>query len=294
LISIIICGYNNVLSQKICENIKASCGVVSELLIVDNQKYNLPLTKAYNYGCSNAKFDFLVLVHEDVIFHTQNWGKILLHYFKDLQSPGVLGIAGSSYLPISPSDWWVSDQRYLHTNFLSNSKGGILGEGLLNRLGKKEPKKVFALDGMFLAMKKSVWEEFSFDEDFNGFHGYDTSICYRVSQKYQNYFVPEILIEHFSKGYPNETWLINTAMANQSIHSYIDQIKRSSMIDKELEVKAYHLFLNQLKKFSTSYRYIIFQSWRYLFRNLRHYFHFRLIYLWFSYQLVFIHKLIFK
>lgn len=294
MISLIICSKsleNLIEFKKFALN---RLGVNNELIFVDNSNQNYSIAQAYNKGAFLSKFEILVFVHEDIFFHTLNWGQILVQWFLNLKNPGILGIAGSSYLPVSPSDWWLSDRKYLHMNFFSNDKNGKIGKGILKESGDQKAVNVFALDGMFLAMKKSVWEEFPFDESFEGFHGYDTSICYRVAQKYQNYFVPGILIEHFSKGYPNNIWLINTIKANQSIHNYIDHVKKGSEINKELEVKAYHLFLNQLKKFSNSYEYVVTQSWIYLLRNLKHYFHIRLILLWTRFQFVFIYKSLWK
>lgn len=290
MISIIIVSINNKLFQEVSSSINVSLNLDFEIIKIDNIRERLSIAKAYNRGALQAKYDFLVFVHEDVLFHTFNWGKILVDYFYDLDKVGVIGVAGSSYIPISPSDWWLSNPAYLHSNFYSNKKNGKIGDGLHKRWGQQTPQKVFALDGMFLAMKKSVWEEFPFDESLIGFHGYDTSICYQVSKKYQNYFVPDILLEHFSKGYPNEIWLINTVKANDSNLAHIIKTKKNSLIDEKLEVKAYHLFLNQLKKFSSSYLYSFIYSSKYLWRNLKFFFDIRLIILWVQFQFVLIKK----
>lgn len=265
-------------------------GVPGEIIDVDNSSGIYSIAKAYNKGANNSNFEFLVFVHEDVFFHTANWGQILIHWFNTLKNPGVMGIAGSSYSPISPSDWWLSNKKYLHVNFLSNHKNGSSGEGVHEQSGNLKPISVFALDGMFLAMKKSVWKEFPFDESLEGFHGYDTSICLRVSQKYINYFVPGILIEHFSKGYPNKSWLINTIQAKESIQIFIDSINRGQILDKNLELEAYHLFLNQLKKFSDSWFFSFRYSFIYLIRLNSSFLSYKSCFLWFVYQVAFLAK----
>ena len=284
LISVIVCSVNEALFEDFSISLDKTIGVSYELIRIDNNVEKLSITKAYNCGAQKAKFEFLVFVHEDVIFHTMEWGLKLLNYFFSLKDPGVLGVAGSSYLPISPSDWWISNRKYLHANYLSNDKYGAYGKGDLNHFGEQVPLRVFALDGVFLAMKKLVFVEFPFDISLEGFHGYDTSICYRISQKYQNYFVPGILLEHFSSGFPNETWLVNIIHANGSIHSFINQLKSSDQIDKKLEVKSYHLFLNQLKKFSDNYFLSSLYSTFYLYRLLKYFFSMDLIYLWIKFQ----------
>lgn len=263
MISIIVCSINSKLLSEFTNSIKLTIGVPYEIISVDNLMLEYSIFKAYNYGVSLSKFDTFVFVHEDVIFHSKNWGEILLNSFETLSNPGVIGIAGSSYLPISPSDWWLSDSKYLYSNFLSNDKIENVEGGTLWQLGNQEPQPVFALDGMFLAMKKSVWLEFPFDESMEGFHGYDTSMCYRVSQKFQNYFVPDILIEHFSKGYPNQLWLRNTIQANQSVLPFIFKLRERGILDRKLEQKAYHLFLGQLLKYGETVNENISLAWKY-------------------------------
>lgn len=252
MISIIVCSINSKLFSQFSDSVNLTIGVPYEIVFIDNLKLQYSIFQAYNYGVSISNFDNLIFVHEDVVFHTNFWGTILLKFLNELPDAGVLGVAGSSYLPISPSDWWVSDPQYLHTNFLSNSKSGTVGKGDLMQNGQQVPTGVYALDGMFLAMRKSVWKEYPFDESLAGFHGYDTAICYQVSQKYQNYFVPGILIEHFSRGYPNQTWLKNTIVSNKKILPIIQNLKGKEGLDLELEIKVFHLFLGQLKKFGTS------------------------------------------
>lgn len=251
-------------------SIVQTIGIPFEIILVPNGDSSFTISSGYNYGALKSKFDFLLFLHEDVFFHTNNWGRRLLFYFEKLKNPGVVGIAGSSYLPISPSDWWLSDSKYLHSNFLSNQKYGSVGKGKLWKVGVQTVQPVFALDGMFLALKKSVWEEFPFDESLEGFHGYDTSICYMVSQRYQNYFIPGILLEHFSKGYPNEIWLKNTIAANEFVLPYIFEIKKNSALDCSLEIKSYRLFLRQLMKFSRSTSYKFSKAWYYLWPVFKH------------------------
>lgn len=292
MISIIICSVNSGYFEKLKINVLESVGVDFEIIKINNIVEKLSIAKAYNKGAKMAKFPILVFIHEDILFHSKGWGLILLNLLDSLKNPGVLGIAGSSYLPISPSDWWVSDQRYLHTNFLSNNKEIKDCIGRLKSTGILETKKVFALDGMFLAMNKSVWEEFQFDESLPGFHGYDTSICYRVSQKFQNYFIPDLLIEHFSKGYPNEVWLMNTVSANKSIFSHILDVKKRTFLNKKLEITTYHLFLGQLKKYQPDYQLAVSLSSFYLLKLNTCFISSKSFLIWFYFQFVFLKKLL--
>lgn len=290
MISVIVVFSNPIFIDQFEKNIGRTIGVSHEIIKINNRYENYSIAQAYNLGANLAKFPLLIFAHEDILCHSTGWGHLLVNYFEMLKDPGVLGVAGSSYLPISPSDWWLSDSTYLYANFLSNDKMGKEGDGILKQWGNQKPQPVISLDGMFLAMKKLVWFEFPFDESLDGFHGYDTSICFRVSQKYQNYFVPGILLEHFSKGYPNKTWLINTAQAKDSIQPFIEKISKNQILDKGLEIKTYHLFLNQLKKFSDSWTYSFKYSLFYLLKLNQTFFSIKSWFLWLVFQSVFLIK----
>lgn len=287
MISLVVCSSSPQFFTIFSKSVSDSIGCSHEIIKIDNLDSKYSITQAYDLGASKAIGEFLLFVHEDVVFHSQNWGVLLINYFKTLINPGVIGIAGSSYLPISPSDWWLSDRQYLHSYFLSNKKDGIVGEGVLTTYGDQSPRIVFALDGMFLAIKKNIYQEFSFDTSLSGFHGYDTAICYQVSQKYHNYFVPGILLEHFSKGYPNSIWLRNTILANSQIWSYLIKLKSNGGIDPKLELKAYQLFLSQLYKYGSSFKDNLNWSWLYFKKVSRFTFQLGLVHIFIKYLLAY-------
>jgi len=239
LISIIVCSIEEHLFNRFSESLAKTIGVDYELIRIENQKEKLPIAKAYNKGASQASFDFLVFVHEDVVFHSDNWGVELVNRFRSLSNPGVLGIAGNSYHPLSPTDWWGSSNRTRHFNYIKNERNGDLTKGILTKSNDSLTKKVYCLDGVFLAVKKSVFIKYKFDEKLMGFHGYDTSFCLRISEKFNNYFVPNILLEHFSSGIINREYWKNTILANQK--SKLDFVK----FDLNLELKSFKRFLSK-------------------------------------------------
>ncbi|WP_425639478.1 glycosyltransferase [Algoriphagus yeomjeoni] len=290
MISIIVCSIDDFWFNNFSESLEKTIGLEHEIIRVDNKNENLSIAKAYNKGATKAIFDYLVFIHEDIIFHTVNWGNLLVEYFETLENPGVLGVVGSSYLPISPSDWWVSNRSFIHANYISNSKSGKSENGVLQRKGDQIPAKVYSLDGMFLAIKMATFLEFQFDEELPGFHGYDTDLCYQISQKYQNYFVPCILMEHFSKGQPNSTWLENTEKAKRKILPVIEKLKFNNRVQVSLEIKAYHLFLGQLHKYGRSRTENIMYASFYLKKVSIHAFHWKLMPIFFKYLIVFLFR----
>ncbi|WP_073573655.1 glycosyltransferase [Algoriphagus zhangzhouensis] len=290
MISVIVCSIDDFWFEKFSKSLKETIGIEYQLIKIDNKKEKLSITKAYNKGASEAIYDILIFVHEDVVFHSQNWGVFLHGYFDNLKNPGVLGVVGSSYLPISPSDWWISDQSFIFSNYISNSKefAGIVGSPQIK--GAQVPSKVYVLDGMFLAIKKEAFEGFRFDDGLEGFHGYDTDICLQVSRKFQNYFIPNIQIEHFSKGKANLVWLLNTEKAKRKILSKINRIKKEEGFSNKIELKAFHLFLGQLYKYGDN-RFNCIKLGFYYFKQVAiRSFHWRLIPVFFWYLMIFSFK----
>lgn len=233
MISIIISSYDSENFDTIRNNISATCGVNYELIKVENPNL-MGICEAYNKGAAQAQYDNLLFIHEDVIFHTNNWGQLLIHHLSN-KNVGVLGIAGSSYVPKVPTGWYLINEEYNYKNYIQNNKQRtnqtIKTMNLLYA-------KVFALDGVFLAVKKSVYEEFLFGEDVKGFHGYDLDFSLRVATKYDNYVLGDIIIEHFSLGNPDKTWFDNNIQIRKKINHRFHE-----NFDETLETTMFHHFL---------------------------------------------------
>lgn len=284
MISIIVCSIDNLWFDKFSKILENTIGVNFQILKIDNKIEKLSIAAAYNKAAQEAIFEIFVFVHEDVIFHTKNWGKNLLNHFEKLDRPGVLGVAGSNYFPISPCDWWIPDSNLRFMNFMDNHKHGEIGKGILRVSNEGKVSKVILLDGMFLAIKKEVFFDLKFDEELLGFHGYDTSICLRSSNKHQNYFIPDILIEHFSPGNPNQIWMLNTIKVFEKKPVTI----KKKDFKKEIEEKSYHLFLNNLNKFGIDRKFKVKKSLNVLHRIMSTFFSMKCLYLWGLFQVKFL------
>jgi hypothetical protein len=104
MISIIVCSINATYLKNLEESIQSTIGVDYELIAMDNTVQKAGICKVYNEGGSRAKYPYLCFVHEDVKFHSQNWGEYLLETLKT-ESIGILGICGGKYYPNVPGGW---------------------------------------------------------------------------------------------------------------------------------------------------------------------------------------------
>jgi glycosyltransferase involved in cell wall biosynthesis len=207
MISIIICSRDKQILSQVGKSVEATIGCAFEIIAVDNSQNKYGICEAYNVGASQAKYDYLCFMHEDLAFHTQDWGNIVANI---LQQPGagVLGVAGGIHQVKAPAGWGGNGRIGFAGVNVIHTKNGKSQHDYANPQGKVPLIPAATLDGLWLCCLKSVWEEFKFDsKTFPGFHFYDIDFCTRVATKYQNYITFEVLIEHFSHGTFDKIWM---------------------------------------------------------------------------------------
>ena len=207
MVSIIVSSYDKDLFFKFENSLKSSIGVPYQLIKIDNpNKYSL--SKAYNLGAEEARFDILVFVHEDVVFATENWGMILCQLFEQNEKLGIVGVAGSLKKSCLPTGWGTGTAKYDRINLIQANEAHE--EIHSTRKGNQSFEPVKVLDGVFLATTKKIWETLRFDESLLGFHVYDIDFSLRVTQSYLGLITYEILLKHFSMGNYNSSWVEKT------------------------------------------------------------------------------------
>lgn len=196
MISIIICSKNTDISSTLKENIQKTIGVEYEIIVIDNSGNKYSIFSAYNKGVERSKFPYLVFVHDDVLFQTQDWGKNVINHLSDKKT-GVIGVAGNVMTTRVPASWWMT-KGYKNLIQHYKSKGEKQSDVYQNDF---PPKGAVVLDGVFLALRKELFEKNKFDENLTGFHGYDHDICIQSKVAgFNNLVVFDVYLEHFSEG----------------------------------------------------------------------------------------------
>ena len=199
MLSIIICSRNSTLNESFTDNIHKTVGVEYELICIDNSKNTYSIFSAYNEGEQISKFSYLCFVHEDVFFHTQNWGKNIIEHLKQ-PNTGIIGLAGGDLAPIVPASWWTLNSTECIIQSDHTGKKKTINNCFPYNQGHTT-RSVVLLDGVFLCMKRSLFEKIRFDETLGGFHGYDYDISIQsIIAGYYNYVIFDVSLEHFSKG----------------------------------------------------------------------------------------------
>jgi len=249
MISIIICSANSELLETAISNIKSTIGVVHELLVFENSDGEKGICEIYNEGANRARYEILCYMHEDLNIKTQNWGKEVIRIFNEQKSAGIIGVAGSSYKSYTPSGWAVAAHglNMIFCNYIQvykrNSRPSFHYH--LNP-GENDLAPVVCVDGMWFCTRKTIVTRYPFDQDLlKGFHCYDLDFCFSVKQEYDIFVTYNILMEHFSEGGYDRSWIDDTL----KIHS-----KWSDMLPLSLN----HISVgerNFIKK--RSYRWLI-------------------------------------
>jgi GT2 family glycosyltransferase len=246
LISIIICSRTPEIDDALKANIENTIGELYEIILIDNSENKYNIFEAYNLGVAKSKGSILCFMHDDIQFHTKDWGIKVKAYFEE-QRIGAIGIAGTPYAAKMPGSWWGGG---LINQQLCSKEGSQIRVNTQTLNDKEEKKEVVLLDGIWLCIKRELFEKIKFDEKkFTGFHFYDIDICLQVhSLNFKLYCVFDILIEHFSNGNVNQEW-INNALILKKKWNFLLPISTVVLADKEkakIEFKTLQEFIQIL------------------------------------------------
>lgn len=204
-ISIIICSRNKNLSDEYRKNIDLTIGCDYDLIVIDNSNKEYSIFEAYNYGIERSKSEILCFVHDDIRFHTINWGRKLKKLFKDNPEFSLIGVAGAQTKSKTPSGWWDCKSKDMLIHIIQDFPDGT-SKYQNSGFDDHNLREAAAIDGVFMAFRKST--NVRFNSRFKGFHGYDLNLGFEVIQKgYKIGVTNQIIIQHFSLGSLNVEWL---------------------------------------------------------------------------------------
>ena len=185
------------------DQIKATIGIKDYQLIIIENNNEKSLTKVYNEGLDQAKYDHVVFCHDDLIFNTKNWGKKILNDFEKNPEYGIIGVAGSTLLPQSGT-WW--EDRSKLVGRVKHKNQGKTYESKYSAIFPNQIAEVCLVDGLFFAVNKNKIKE-RFDENIPGFHFYDIDFCISNHLKGIKIGVSfSIELTHLSIGQTSSQW----------------------------------------------------------------------------------------
>lgn len=204
MISIIVCSKDKAASELHQRNIKKTIGCDYEYIRIDNTAGQYGLCTAYNKGVEDAKGDVVVFMHEDAYFMQPEWGWILIQKFIDHPDVGLIGVAGTQYLRADNPGWVTAGQPFIKGKIIHDVEDRFFISVYSDSSNDAE---VVAVDGLFMAVRKSLFETISFDaETFDTFHFYDLDFCVQAARNHRLIVTCDIAVLHQSKGVFSEEW----------------------------------------------------------------------------------------
>lgn len=226
MISVIICSRKKEINEGLLSNIANTIGCKYELIIVDNSDNKYSIFEAYNFGIKKSKGDFFCYVHDDVLFHTKDWGQEVLKIFEHDKKIGLIGVAGAKIKTRMPSTWWDCPEQFKIINIIQHFKSGIV-EHLHQGWNEVDAEEVVVVDGVFMIGRNI--DEIYFSKLLTGFHNYDLNLSLEyIKCNYKIIVTNKILLEHFSQGELNTSWCQSTIKIHD-LYSDILPIKVSSL-----------------------------------------------------------------
>lgn len=207
--SLIICSRKYSITKELELNIQETIQEDYELIVVDNSNNKLSIFEAYNNGLEKSQGEFVVFLHDDILFRTFAWGGIVKEVFTKNKDLGLLGIAGSTIKTRIPTTWWTGPGSN-HIRILQHYGEGL---GPLDRNEGFENGsivEVAVIDGVLMIMRND--QRIKFNEKLNGFHNYDLDLSLQHINIGKKVAVTDkFLIEHFSSGKIDKQWLISSS-----------------------------------------------------------------------------------
>lgn len=212
MISIVICSRKGSIDPLLKTNISETIGVPFEIIWMNVTNPEPGIFGAYNAAAAKSTFDYLCFMHDDILFESKGWGRIVAGLLQDQQT-GIVGVAGAVLKTKAPSPWWVSNvedcSEYLRLRIVQTR--GIESTSAYEELNpeKSAYARVVVLDGVWLCCRKDLWEKIKFDDvNFNGFHFYDMDFSLAAwDMGYTNLVTYEVLLRHGSAGHLDHKWL---------------------------------------------------------------------------------------
>lgn len=250
MISVIVSSANPSHLKNVSKNIKETIGVPFEIIAVNNSSAEKGICEIYNLGAEQAQYQVLCFMHEDIEIKTKDWGRTICGLFKNTPDAGLIGIAGCAYKTIAPSGWKGSQTRSDYANIIQRYKfSDKKADHYWQNPDDQKLAKVAVVDGVWFCTTKKIALETRFDEDtFRGFHGYDVDFSLSVSRRYTVYVTFDVLIEHFSEGRYDFTWMQDNLKLHEKWNKYLPlNVKRLDNDKiKNAERATFKSFIDQL------------------------------------------------
>jgi len=191
------------IDDKFVELLKKSSGVSNPEIVPVENNGEFSLTEVYNKILNESKNDIVVLCHDDIYFDSKNWGQKIINHLKRNKDYGILGLAGTTYMPKS-AKWWEDFSKM--KGIVNHEHEGKKWESKYSQNKGNELDDVVLVDGLFIVVNKKNIKQF-FNEEIGGFHFYDVDFSFRnFIEGVKIGVMYDVRVTHKSIGQTNYQW----------------------------------------------------------------------------------------
>ena len=240
-LSFVFCSRSHDIPESLRRNVISSCGFAEnefEFVVIDNSANDHSIFEAYEEGVRRAQGDVICFIHEAILFRTDGWGKTVIDAFAD-PTVGLLGVAGSHFLPKCRSTWFAPEMR--SDNFIQGfTKNGVYSTvPVCHDKWRTVSRDLVCVDGLFICIRASLFGTIAWDtKTFSGFHCYDTDISLQViNAGFRVVMSWDILIEHKSSGVFSASFYDSLKLLNAKWSAILPLVRGVEMSDGEIEAR---------------------------------------------------------
>ena len=209
-------------NEKHRQHLLETCGLNNVQIIeyVSNGEYSL--TNIYNKALNETTNNIVVFCHDDIIINTKNWGNKILNHFRRNPDYGIIGKAGSKYIPKSGM-WWDVGMTEVVGQVYHQSQGKKWLSQYSEDIGNKIDDTII-VDGLFFAINVEKINS-SFDDNIKGFHFYEVDFCFsNFLSGVKIGVIYDISVTHLSIGQTNQQWEENRLQFIEKYKNNLPQI----------------------------------------------------------------------
>jgi len=210
--------------NNVSKSVKETIGIEYEIISIDNSTSNYSICQSYNIGAEKSNFEILCFMHEDLLFHTPDWGKAIIKHLNDV-TIGLIGVVGNNFKSKSNSGWWGGPgipPEFFKWHYIQGASAGKKTEHLYLNPQNEVVSDVVSVDGMWLCTRKETWLKNKFDEHhFKSFHFYDLDFSLQIKQSLRVCVIYDVLIEHLSYGTINKSWIESSIIFHDKWKKYL-------------------------------------------------------------------------
>lgn len=189
----IICAYNNkkMLEDCVIKSLKKQKNIEYETIFVNAEEHHFSsASETLNYGGQQAKGDYLIFLHQDIIFETEDVLEKIKFYCDHYQF-GIAGVAGVTV---------IGNRNRLITQ-IEDGKDHTAAGTELTIHHYNNPQKVFSLDECMFIIPNNVFKLFQFSDLGKTWHLYATDYsCKCMKNGFDVLVLPLKNIWHLSDG----------------------------------------------------------------------------------------------